>query len=96
MKILIGIRGVNEGELKDHLDKGFHIEDLNSYAKKLGSKIIGRELNQEEIKKVRESGLKISSKFWVNMALMSAKNKDKILIYNLIAEDYKAYFSKII
>jgi hypothetical protein len=27
---------------------------------------------------------------------MSAKNKDKILIYNLIAEDYKAYFSKII
>jgi hypothetical protein len=96
MKILIGFKKGNENEIESYLEKGFHIEDLNKHAKKLGSKIIGRELNEEEIVRVRESGLKVSSRFWVNLALMSAKNKDKILISNLIEEDYKACFSKII
>lgn len=96
MKILIGVKGNCENIVSEYLEKGFHIEDLNSHARILGEKIIGRELTLEEIDKIRDSGLKINSRFWVNLALMSAKNKDKILICNLIEKDYKACFSKII
>ena len=96
MKIIFGINGYKKEKVDDLLNSGFHLECLNKHAKKLGESLIGRDLSDEEVRKVRDSGLKISSKFWVNLALNSAKNKDKILICNLIEKDYKACFSKII
>jgi hypothetical protein len=96
VKIIFGINGDPKDKVKYFEDNGFHSECLNEHARTLGKSLIGRDLTEEEVNKVRKSGLKVSSRFWVNLALMSAKNKDKILISNLIEEDYKACFSKII
>jgi hypothetical protein len=97
MKIVIGVLRDSSNEINSYIEKGYHVEYLDDHAKKIATKLIAnREFTTEEIQRVKESGYKVSSRFWVNLALTSAKDYDKILIADLQEEDNKKSFSKVI
>lgn len=96
MKIVIGILRDSKVKIQDYIDKGYHIECLDNHARIFGERLIKKELSQEEVQRVRKSGYKTSSRYWINLALLSAKGSDKIVIVNLQEEDNKRPFSKIV
>lgn len=96
MNIVIGVIKGNEEFLDKFLDQGFHLEDLDSHARALGEKLMGFKIKENDLARVRSAGIKISPRFWVNLAIMSAKRHDKILISGLSEEDCKSIFSKVI
>jgi hypothetical protein len=97
MKIVIGVLRDSSNEINSYVEKGYHVEYLDSHAKKIATKLIAnRDFTAEEIQEVKKSGYKISSRFWVNLALTAAKDHDKIVIADLQEEDNKKSFSKVI
>ena len=84
------------GKVRDYEEKGYHVEHLDDHVKGFGETLMKFKLSEEEIDRVRESGYKISSRFWVNIALMSAKDKNKIVVTGLRDKDCKIPFSKIV
>ena len=100
MKPIIGILKDSSEKVKDFSDKEYYIEYINDHVKKVGKSLLKTDLGDEEIDKVRSRGCKVSSRFWVNLALMSAKanneNNLKIVIADLQEEDNKSIFSKIV
>jgi len=97
MKILIGILRDSSNEITTYIEKGYHVEYLDDHVKKIAIKLIAdREFTDEEVQTVKKSGYKISSRFWVNLAITAAKDHDRIVIADLQEEDNKKLFSKIV
>jgi hypothetical protein len=97
MKIIVGVLRDSEGEIETYEAKGYHIEYLDDHARKFGAMLIKKEeMSQDEVLRVRKSGYTVSSQFWINLALMSAKDHDKVVIADLQEEDNKKVFSKVI
>jgi|SaaInlV_165m_DNA_2_1040747.scaffolds.fasta_scaffold78528_2 hypothetical protein len=96
MKILVGILKESSDQLQSYIDKGFHVEDINDHVKEFGSALMKMKLSDDQVSQVREKGYKVSSLYWVHLALMSAKENDKIVVCNLQEEDNKKMFSRIV
>jgi len=96
MKVVIGIMKHSSDQVQSYIDRGYHVEYLDYHAKGFGETLMKLKLDDEGVARVRQSGYKISPRFWINIALMSAKNEDKIVVADLQEEDYKKVFSKII
>jgi len=96
MKIIVGILRDSSDQVQKYIDQGYHVEHLDKHAKVFGEALMKIKLNDEEVQRVRQKGYKVSSRYWTNVALLSAKDKDKIVIADLQEEDYKKFFSKIV
>jgi hypothetical protein len=96
MKLVIGVMKDSSDQLQKYIDQNYHIEYIDEHVKGFGETLMKIKLTEEDVQKVRQRGYKISPRFWINIALMSAKESDKIVIADLQEEDYKKPFSKII
>ena len=85
-------------QVQGYIDRGYHIAYIDDIVKNFGEKLMRVKCNDDDISKVRQSGYKLSSRFWVNLVLASTshKNEDKIVVADLQEEDNKTVFSKII
>jgi hypothetical protein len=98
MKIVIGIMKDNADQVQSYIDQGYHVEYIDEHVEYYGNMLMKINLTDEEIQKVRQSGYKVSSRWWTNVALVAASEEgnDKIVIADLQEEDHKKVFSKII
>ena len=96
MKIVIGIMKKSSGQIQKYIDQGYHIEHIDQHVRVFGETLMKTKLSDEDLNRVRQGGYKISPRFWVNVAMMSAKDSTKIVIADLQEEDYKKRFSKIV
>jgi hypothetical protein len=96
MKIVVGILRDNADQIQKYVDQGYHVEHLDEHARGFGETLMKIKLTDDEVQKVRQRGYKVTSRYWINIALLSAKDKDKIVIADLQEEDYKKVFSKIV
>jgi len=96
MKIIIGILKDNSDKVQSYIDQGYHIEYLDEHARNFGEALFKKELTDEEVQRVRDKGYNISSRYWVNYALMCARAETRIVIADLREEDNKTPFSKVI
>ena len=100
MKPIIGILRESDYKIKELSEKGYRIENINDHVKRVGGSLFKRKLSDKEISEIRENGYKVSSRFWVNLALFSFSNADrnnlKIAVADLQEKDNKSIFSKIV
>jgi len=96
MKIVVGILKESKDKVQEYVNQGYHIEYLNAHVKKIGESLLKDDLAEEDVQRVRNMGYKISSSYWVNLALSSAKSKNRIVVADLQEEDNKASFSRIV
>ena len=80
MKIIIGIMRDSSNKIQSYIDKGYHIEHIDSHVRTFGETLLKMKLDEEGVDKVRKRGYKVNPRFWVNIAIMSAKGKEKIVI----------------
>lgn len=95
MKIIVGILKTSSNQIQKYIDQGYHVEYIDDHVKNFANMLL-KDASQEDLDKIRNSGYKITSKFWINMALLLAKNYDKIVIAGLQEEDYKKIFTRIV
>jgi len=96
MKIIIGVQ---KGQIcpQYYIDNEYKIVSINDNVKLLANKLIGKhEFSDDELEKIRLSGYKITSSFWVNLSILSCKEFDKVVVTDITELDNKRAFSKII
>jgi len=96
MKIVIGIMRDSSDQIQSYIDKGYHIEYLDDHVRGFGETLMKMKLDKDGLSKVRGKGYKISPRFWVNIALMNAKDQEKIVVADLQEEDFKKVFSRVV
>jgi hypothetical protein len=98
--MIVGILKVNSDKIEEYVSKGYSVVYINDHVKKVGESLLKKELSEDEIADVRMRGNKVSSRYWVNLALMSVResnrNNCKIAVADLQEEDNKSIFSKVV
>jgi hypothetical protein len=80
-----------------YVDEGYHVTSIYDHVDTFTKTLISRrEFNKEELNKMRDSGYKLSKSFWVNIALTSCRDSDKVVITDLNAMDEKKMFAKVL
>ena len=97
MKIVIGLLEESIDKASEYETKGYHIEHINTHVKNVaqGMGFDVDNLDKDQLQAMRDSALKLGPNFWVNIAIMACKDKDKIVIAGLQEVDSKRPFSKV-
>jgi len=98
--MIVGILKENSDKIEEYVDKGYTIVYIDDHVRKVGESLLKKELSEDEVIEIRDRGSKVSSRYWVNLALMSvresSRNNFKVAVVDLQEEDNKSIFSKIV
>ena len=97
MKIIVGLLESSLDKVTKYEKDGYHIEYIDTHVKNVakGMGVDISKVSEEQLQTIRDSALRLRSNFWVNIAIMACKDKDKIVIAGLQGVDSKVPFSKI-